>query len=95
MRKYSTIALITITIALLLPMVAYAATTSGLPYLSGPEKFKETILELAPIVAVLAFAVAAIAVIFGGDFTGWVKQMFFTCVAVGCVPGATETYNYF
>lgn len=77
--------------------VVYGASddTSELQYITGLDKFTKTLMSMSTYIAIGAFFAAGVAVMIGGELTGWVKQMVAVCVVVGTIASAASIFKKF
>ena len=74
---------------------AFASGSSNLQYITSLKTFTETLQNAAKYIAIAAFFAAGVAIMIGGELTGWVKNMVAACVVVGTIAGAEAIYNAF
>ncbi len=74
---------------------AFASSPSNLQYITSLKTFTETLQGAAKYIAIAAFFAAGVAIMIGGELTGWVKNMVAACVVVGTIAGAEAIYTAF
>ncbi|EAJ5683704.1 conjugal transfer protein TrbC [Campylobacter lari] len=77
--------------------IAWASTTgAGLPWESPLQTIKASITgPVAFVVSILAMVGAGVGLVFGAEFSGFIKTLFSIVLAVSIVIGATNLISIF
>lgn len=77
--------------------LAYASTTgAGLPWESPLETIKASITgPVAMVISLLAIVASGVALVFGGEFSSFVKNLVYTVLVVAIIVGAANFLSMF